>query len=122
MIALACAGDSISYAYPLSQCQDALANIFYCRRILRLHRDKAIGNHCPKQESDTRSLGEIGFFIAADMFLPDYRTQLVQCRKKFVRQGHHDILYSRGQLVNIDLLRSLRTTRAQGKAKDRSYH
>jgi len=25
-------------------------------------------------------------------------------------------------LVNIDVLRSLRTMRAQGKAKDRSYH
>src|SRR5262249_31909430 len=64
----------MSYADPLGQCQDALANIFYYRRILRLHRDKAIGNHCPKQESDTRSLGEIGFFIAADMFPPVYRS------------------------------------------------
>src|SRR6266566_1522522 len=112
----------MSYADPLGQCQDALANIFYCRRILRLHRDKAIGNHCPKQESDTRSLGEIGFFIAADMFLPVYRTQLVQCPEKLVRSRDHDIFYSRGQLVNIDVLRSLRTMRAQGKAKDRGYH
>ena len=35
-------------------------------------------------------------FIAADMFLPVYRTQLVQCSENFVRQRHDNVFHSRG--------------------------
>jgi hypothetical protein len=66
--------DRVSYANPLRQCQNPLANILYCRRVFRLHRDKTIGNHRPQQEGDARPLREIWSLIAADVFLPIDRT------------------------------------------------
>src|SRR5262245_22327158 len=113
--------DRISDTNPLRQCHDALANLLYCRRVFRLHRDKTIRDYRPQQERDPRPLGEIWSLIAADVFLPIDRAELVQCPENFVRQWHHNVFHSRGQLVNINVLRSLRAMRTQGKAADHSY-
>ncbi|PYK17861.1 MAG: hypothetical protein DME55_08670 [Verrucomicrobia bacterium] len=88
--------DRISDANPLRQCHDTLANILYRRRVFRLHRDETISDHCPQQECNTRPLGEIWPFIAADVFLPIDRSELVQRPENFVRQWHHNVFHSRG--------------------------
>jgi len=70
MIALACGVIEFPYADPLGQCQERAGQyLFIAGASSALHRDKSHRQiTVPSQESDTRSLGEIGFFIAADMF------------------------------------------------------
>ena len=95
-MALACGVIELPTPIPFDKCQDALANVLYRRRVFRLHRNKAICDHCPQQQGDARPLGKIWPLIAADVFLPIDPTQLVQCPENFVRQGHDNVFHSCG--------------------------
>ena len=114
-------GDRVSHADSLRERQDTLANLFYRLCVFRLHRDKTVGDHCPQQEGDARALGKIRSFVAANVLLPVHRAQFIQRPKNFVRQRHHNVFHSCGQLFNIDPLWGLGAICAQGKATENTY-
>ena len=66
-------GDRAFDANSSRQRLNPLADLLHRRRVLRLHGDKAIGNHGPKKERNARSFCKIASLVAANVFPPVHR-------------------------------------------------
>src|SRR5882724_9401171 len=108
----------ISHTNTFRQRRDTLPNLLHGFCVFSLHGDKTIRDHCPKQEGNTWTLGEVRSLVAADMCPPVHRAQLVQRTENLVSQWHHNVFHSRGQLFNVDVLRGLSAIRTNGKTAE----
>src|SRR5205809_810612 len=79
-----CNGSAHSNA--LGQRKHTLSDVFNCGRILRLHRDKSIGDHVTEEQGGPGPLTKIGPFFRPNEFFPIYRAQFVERGKNFIRQ------------------------------------
>jgi hypothetical protein len=89
-----------------------LPDLFYCRRVLRLHCDKSIGDHITEKQRGPRAFAKIDPFFCPNELFPVYRAQFVERGENFIRQRDHDIFHFL-VLLYVNMLGRWRGLRAE---------
>ena len=118
--------DRAPHPNALGQTNDTLADLLHTRRVLRLHRDEAVGDDRPEEERDPRALGEIGSFVRADEFLPVHAIELVERAEDFVGQRHDHVVDIFREAFDVDAAgrfrrRGLKAQESQHAAGQKNY-